>query len=707
MLQLRISLEMVIKKGISKDSTIRRLVKEISPNSDEAQIKKRSKMIIKRIKSQKFQAYWYSLPHLPVSNQQETEAEESTQQKYTPKDEFKKITSFQMNKNELFDDNMQLQTEGRLYSQNIYRSIPESIGCHFAIINVEFPGNNMIVFGKCKVANCQARLKLSAVLVQSSSQIKFDVFRKGDFFSENHKNLPRRYISGKFRESLACKVVQQGALKTQEQLLLSRDFSSQNYSNPEICQNLANLRKMASEKSSFALFSTNDVNDLVILKQITDKIEPSASDLTPSYIRYIRADELGVLLYCNSQLDAFLETNSRMLFVDATGNISSSKGKSRQFYYSGAFKSKKNNFTIPAFEFISSKHDIASLGSQMKFFARDLSLRANNSTPVKIVVTDFSFAIMNSVSLAFNDCSLLIYLDMIFKLIAKGENAYNNLTILATCSTHSIKFIADKISAHFGKDKKRTVMLNFAKAIECTKYKMFIDHLSEMYIVFKTENVRYNFLKNFIQIVGLSTEITECIDVLTEESDPLIEADFLPKASKYMKLSIIEEIETAVKDKLSKDQSNIVPNPFYSNELALYTLRKLCPFTLLWSSFCHQRLSNATIEGHNKVLKCNLDINNKKPGVAVRDLRTHTLAQILKENSGNIQPNAKVAKRTTCIEDPVENFKTRPKPQISIFDQVKNIVRKPFFLTWTSIKLTLSSKIIIFNTNMLFSKSHY
>ena len=76
MLQLRISLEMVIKKDISKDSIIRRLVKEISPNSDEAQIKKRSKMIIKRIESQKFQTYWYSLPHFPVNNQQEIEAEE-------------------------------------------------------------------------------------------------------------------------------------------------------------------------------------------------------------------------------------------------------------------------------------------------------------------------------------------------------------------------------------------------------------------------------------------------------------------------------------------------------------------------------------------------------------------------------------------------------------------------------------------------------
>ena len=118
-----------------------------------------------------------------------------------------------MNKNELFDDNMQVQTEGQLYSQNIYRSIRESIGCHFAIINIEFPGNNMIVFNKCKVANCQVRLKLSAVLIQSSSQIKFDVFRKGVFLSENHKNVPRQYISGKFRESLACKVVQQGALK--------------------------------------------------------------------------------------------------------------------------------------------------------------------------------------------------------------------------------------------------------------------------------------------------------------------------------------------------------------------------------------------------------------------------------------------------------------------------------------------------------------
>ena len=74
-----------------------------------------------------------------------------------------------------------------------------------------------------------------------------------------------------------------------------------------------------------------------------------------------------------------------------------------------------------------------------------------------------------------------------------------------------------------------------------------------------------------------------------------------------MKISIIDEIETVAKEKLSNDQSNIVPHLFFSSRLALYTLRKLCPFAPLWSSFWYQRLSNVTIEGHNKVLKYNLD----------------------------------------------------------------------------------------------------
>ena len=75
-------------------------------------------------------------------------------------------------------------------------------------------------------------------------------------------------------------------------------------------------------------------NTFILLKAEHSEPNPHDTDLTLSYICYIRADELGVLLNCNSQLDALLETNSRMLFIDATGNISSSKGKSRQFYYS-------------------------------------------------------------------------------------------------------------------------------------------------------------------------------------------------------------------------------------------------------------------------------------------------------------------------------------------------------------------------------------
>ena len=47
-----------------------------------------------------------------------------------------------------------------------------------------------------------------------------------------------------------------------------------------------------------------------------------------------------------------------------------------------------------------------------------------------------------------------------------------------------------------------------------------------MYITIKIENVRYNFLKNFTQIVSLSSEISGYIDVFTKEFDPLIEDDF-------------------------------------------------------------------------------------------------------------------------------------------------------------------------------------
>ena len=122
-------------------------------------------------------------------------------------------------------------------------------------------------------------------------------------------------------------------------------------------------------------------------------------------------------------------------------------------------------------------------------------------------------------SLAFNDCSLFIYLDNAYKSFIRGESTPKKFTIIAICSTHAIKFISDRISSFYSKTEKRTVLLNFAKAIDCKTHDSFVEIISNLYLVLKSENISYNFLREFTHNAGVAANLVESIDDSVEKNE--------------------------------------------------------------------------------------------------------------------------------------------------------------------------------------------
>ena len=201
-------------------------------------------------------------------------------------------------------------------------------------------------------------------------------------------------------------------------------------------------------------------------------------------------------------MECFLQNKTRIVSIDATGNVVNSKsGKifqnlpentalanKRQFYYTAVYRSELSQEIVPIFQFIASDHDVASLSSIFNIFARKLRLFASKESPIDVIVVDFSFSLMNSVSVAFNGCSLPIYLDYAHRKFALNLEILIELTIIASCSTHIIKFFSDKLKG-MNVTAKDIILVNFARIIMADSYAKFLDIFSDLYIVLKSPTI--------------------------------------------------------------------------------------------------------------------------------------------------------------------------------------------------------------------------
>ena len=167
---------------------------------------------------------------------------------------------------------------------------------------------------------------------------------------------------------------------------------------------------------------------------------------TPSYIRYLRIDCFIVSLYCNSQLESFLQCKDRLISINATRNVVKKQDNTRTFYYAAVYRSELTGAIILLMEFFANRHDIASLWDISTCFHRDLKFFSGSKCPMSIISVEFSFALMNSVSRAFNDCSLFIYNNLAYRLFIKKEDLPIALVTIASCSVQVIKIFSDKMS---------------------------------------------------------------------------------------------------------------------------------------------------------------------------------------------------------------------------------------------------------------------
>ena len=128
-------------------------------------------------------------------------------------------------------------------------------------------------------------------------------------------------------------------------------MSKINCENQVVGVNCARLRKMKEQHLAFASFSSNDSEDVKCLRDLTNLLDPTIDDPTPAYIKYLRLDAFMVSLYCESQMESFLQCKNRIISIDATGNMVKNQDKKRTFYYAAVYRSELTGSIIPLIEF--------------------------------------------------------------------------------------------------------------------------------------------------------------------------------------------------------------------------------------------------------------------------------------------------------------------------------------------------------------------
>lgn len=673
------TLEECLQKALKETSPIISICKAVFGDSFQS----KAKTFLRRIGTKKFENLWKNMtmfeakndaPHASDPNTDSLNCQTEPVHHKINDNSKHSHGKFKIEKKLILDEENNLIKAGREWTQNLYSAIPfENVPCLINVQNVNYNFRVLSINCFCKSEICDIKYVLRAE-VTDGDHLDFEVTSEGLYLPENHTQRLTRNISGAKRIKIANDVLELGAYKTHNKMVLSTNLTSASLRNEEVVKTMNSLRQMAHQRLAFTDFDSNDITDILCLKEITDLMPSTDQDLTPSYIKFVRCDEFICSWGCKSQLDALMQNKARILSIDATGNVVKNIG-GRAFYYSGVFRSELTNEIIPALQFFSCRHDVANITNVLNLFMRELRLFSGLDNPLTLVVIDFSFALMNSVSLSLNNCSLIIYLDLAYMQFIENKPLPIKLTCLASCSVHVIKFFSDQLKV-FDRHHKKILLLNFAKSIMCTSYDSFLTCFSTLYIALKYQTTSLDILQTLSNNSGISISHVNIIDsILDDDSDSNPEpddfSDFLAKSSKYMESKFVIDIESRVRQLREENSSNTLANVFFNNDVAVYLIRRLGPFSILWSSFAHNRETNSIVEAHNKVVKRNiLDSLSGKPSRAIKELRVDVLAKLVKVR---MDPKYKRFKNLKVVDDPTEGFKKNKPPQLSNFDKIKRL----------------------------------
>ena len=166
------------------------------------------------------------------------------------------------------------------------------------------------------------------------------------------------------------------------------------------------------------------------------------------YIQSLCVKPFQASFYLEKQLDIYMDKckskkEASVVHFDSTGNIIQKvKDQKRPYLYTLLL----DPIGLPVMEFITCDHHSFNLRSQLDSFQSKIR-KLNNNVNINptMVVTDYSFALINAVSESFNRMNIIDYLGFAFNMLTSTKitkNSIKNVSFISLCSAHMIKSVS-------------------------------------------------------------------------------------------------------------------------------------------------------------------------------------------------------------------------------------------------------------------------
>lgn len=146
-----------------------------------------------------------------------------------------------------------------------------------------------------------------------------------------------------------------------------------------------------------------------------------------------------------------------VLYFDATGSIFRDiRNQNKALLYSLVFHDKDSHVNLPLGEFFTTRQTTRSVKKNLETIIQFLKESGNKNFPY-VIVTDFSWTLINSVLEGFNQINMIDYLNWSFQLLNNDTYNFKYETLIFICATHFLKLINKDIKKFNIKKDKRVL----------------------------------------------------------------------------------------------------------------------------------------------------------------------------------------------------------------------------------------------------------
>jgi len=489
-------------------------------------------------------------------------------------------------------------------------------------------------------------------------------------------NVHRRFMRHQKRAALADELEKHLPLYVKYNCLNKACIESLEAGNCTEVPSLSVLQKIRSENATKDDLSKDFDTFMKKLIEKYDKEWPgkvfngyiNRYSVKPFYIVLIAED---VLRYVISLKPGLVTAN-----LDATGSLIDPPPwtTAQILYYALILPGSEEYGPMPFAEFISSVHSTLDIRQFLDIVCDCFTKITSHSPVIDKIETDFSLALLQSVSRAFNNISLSEYIEAVYEDTERGIPIPAGWTIIHICSSHCLNTALKKIKKIFFKSKKMKSMRTIAA------------NLVAQLIHSKSVQEAEPIIRNIVRFFGFENEIPDfdmrlkCIKHSRNEefdfsqtNDKPNDNERLNDQSKRRNSPYFKIFDSIKADVLRENNVAAPKNKWYSPKLIKYVFEYLLPYFCLWSAVVIRRFnmtrdSNAPIENYFKITKQQLH-ESKMHVPATRFIQKSEpfIRARLKERKFDMISTRQKKRKCVIDENITETWKRTKKNRINRF----------------------------------------